>query len=295
MKRIKAKTARLNLTGALLLAGFALYVVLFFFPIIWSVYTSFKTPHNFVEDPLWLPQKWVVSNYVTVFKEFAFTTTVNGQRYYILLTEMYMNSALYSLGAAFINTACCCLVAYLTAVFDWKFSKIIYQTVIVIMILPVVGTLPAALGLMRGLGLYDSLVGIYISSFSFLGMGYLIFYATFKQLPKSFIEAAKIDGATNLRVMLQVMLPMAASAFSTLFLMNFVGRWNDYQTSLLWLPSRPTVAYGVFAFSFNQVGTIANVPMKLTGSMLLLLPVLIVFLAFHKRLLVNMTMGGLKE
>ena len=292
---MRMKRNKITLMGWILLAGFCIYAIVLLVPLVWGIYTSFKTPHNFTEDPIGLPNPWSLQNFSNVMKEFSFKFYENGQQYETTLLGMYINSFLYSFGTSFISTATCCAVAYVTAIFSWKFSKIIYSLVVVIMIVPIVGSLPAQLNLLRALRFYDSMLGIYATSFSFAGIGYLLFFAAFQQTSKGYIEAGKIDGASNLHIMLQLMLPMVWGIFFTLFLQSFIGKWNDYQTAMLYLPSYPTVAQGIYSFSFSSVGTIANVPSKLTGCMLLLLPVLIIFILFNKKLLINVSIGGMKE
>lgn len=294
--KIKAKKPHMSVAAWIMLAGFFIYILIMFFPMFWAVYTSFKTPHNFIEDPLGFPKTWTVSNYVTVFNRMTFVQrTANGGQVELLLGGMYLNSILYSLGTSVISTMTCCAVAYVTAIFRWKFSKFINSLVLVIMLVPIVGSLPAQLQLMRSLHLYNTMTGIYLSSFTFTGMNYLIFYAAFEQLPRGFIEAGKIDGASNLRIFLQLMFPMVFGVFFVLLLQAFIGKWNDYQTAMVWIPKYPTVAFGIWTFSFRTEGELSNIPMKLTSCMFLLLPVLAIFVLFHKKLLVNVTMGGLKE
>lgn len=294
-KQKKNKSTGLTVMGWILLVGFFVYVLIFLFPIIWSIYTAFKSPYHFILDPIGFPSKPTFSNFTTVFREFYFVHTRPEGQVKIKLGAMYLNSVLYSLGTAFISTATCCCVGYVTAIFKWKFSKFLNALVLVIMIVPIVGSLPAQLELMRSLHLYDTMTGVYLTTFSFTGINYLIFYAAFEQLPRGFIEAGKIDGASNMKIFLKLMFPMVGGIFFTLLLQAFIGRWNDYQTAMMWLPRYPTVATGIYSFSFSQSGAISNVPMKLTGCMLLLIPILVLFLLFHKRLLVNLTMGGLKE
>jgi ABC-type glycerol-3-phosphate transport system permease component len=77
-------------------------------------------------------------------------------------------------------------------------------------------------------------------------------------------------------------------------LLQFIGYWNDYQTPMIYLPSHPTIAYGLFYSLFNSTPAFSYVGAKLASSMIVLLPILLVFLFSHKRLLGNITMGGIK-
>lgn len=163
------------------------------------------------------------------------------------------------------------------------------------MILPIVGSLPSEIRIARALGLYDTIYGMWIMKTSFLGLYFLVFHATFKVLPKDFSEAAYVDGATNLRVFLSVILPIVRNTFFTIMLIKFIELWNDYQVPMLYMPSYPTLSYGSYLFERGTVTEMTSVPMKLAGSMLVLMPIMVLFLAFHKRLIGNISMGGIKE
>ena len=125
-------------------------------------------------------------------------------------------------------------------------------------------------------------------------MYFFVFLSIFKGIPNAFAEAAKIDGASHFRVFVLIMLPLVKTTFFTVLLIRFIEFWNDYQTPLIYLPSFPTVARGLFAFNLSTANEIASVPGKLAGAMVMLLPILVVFVLFHKRLMGNLTMGGLK-
>ena len=129
---------------------------------------------------------------------------------------------------------------------------------------------------------------------NFLGMYFLVFYNVFKAAPKEFTEAAKIDGAGNLSILLRIMLPLARNTFFTVMLINFIGFWNDYQIPLIYLPHSPTVALGMLHMASTTENSLSTVPMRMTGAMLMLLPILVVFLAFQKRLIGNLAIGGIK-
>ena len=115
------------------------------------------------------------------------------------------------------------------------------------------------------------------------------------KIPTSYSEAARIDGAGNLRIFISVVFPLVRNMFLTVFILHFITCWNEYQVPLLYLPSMPTVAFGVYEFTNSQLNELSSIPMKLTGCMLMLFPVLIVFAIFNKQLMEGVSMGGLKE
>ena len=114
-------------------------------------------------------------------------------------------------------------------------------------------------------------------------------------IPESFSEAAKIDGAGNFTIMVTIMLPLVKTTFSTIFLIYFINFWNDYQTPLLYMPNRPTISYGLYRFGNSVNAELSSVPMQIMGSMLVFIPILLVFTLFSKKMMGNISMGGLKE
>lgn len=98
-----------------------------------------------------------------------------------------------------------------------------------------------------------------------------------------------------MRIFLQMMLPLVRTTFLLIFLLQFIGLWNDYQTPLLYLPNNPTIAQGLYSFNFSTSNEYSTVPAKVAGAMFVLLPILIVFMIFKNKLMSSLTLGGEKE
>ena len=127
------------------------------------------------------------------------------------------------------------------------------------------------------------------------GMYFLIFYSTFKGIPRDYSEAAWMDGANNISVLIRIMIPMVKGVFGTIMLLCFISLWNDYQTPMIYMPNHPTLAYGLYYYvngSYNP--ETSNVPLQLAGCMFMAVPLILLFCIFHKRLLSDVTTGGLK-
>ena len=276
-----------------LLIVLAVYVLSMFTLIGWALITSFKSPNDFRTNAIGMPEKFVW-NYTFVYTKFYVSVLTKSGMEVVYMETMFVYSILYSLGCAFFQTLVPCLTAYLCARFNYKFSKIVYTTVIVVMILPIVGSLPAELQMAKNTGLYDSIWGLWIMKANFLGMYFLVFYDGFKGLSMTYTEAAKIDGASNMHILLAIVLPLVKNIFFTVMLVNFIGFWNDYQVPLLYMPSYPTVAYGMYNMANTRENNLSSVPMRMTGAMLMFIPIFTLFLIFQKRLLGNLTVGGIK-
>lgn len=209
--------------------------------------------------------------------------------------EMLWNSVLYVVGGAFFLTIGRMIMGYMCAMYKNPVSKFIYGMAVVTMIIPIVGTTPAMLTLMRNIGLYDTFIGNYIQKFSYEGMYYLIFFEFFCSMPLSYKEAAEIDGASQFRVMFSIYFPLAMKMFGTIFLINAITLWNDYNTVLLYLPSHPTLAYGVYLATGRGGTDRTPRTQSISAAMLLAIPTMVIFFIFKDKLMGNLSMGGLKE
>ena len=146
----------------------------------------------------------------------------------------------------------------------------------------------------RMLGIYDHIWGVWIMRANFLGMYFLVFHEMFKALPASYSEAATIDGANDWQILWKIGLPLAKNTFFTILLLNFVTLWNDYQISMVYLPNHPVLAERLHWLQNSSDGLGHHHSIKMAGTFILMIPVMTLFLCFHKRLMGNLTIGGVK-
>ena len=294
------KTTNISILKWILWSILILYVVSMLFPFAWALITSMKSyeEYSILENIIGLPKNIGLAEIFANYKE-AWTygyadAVVDGQMMYFTIPTQFGNSLLYAFGCMITATLTPCLTAYTTARYNYKFSKVVYNIVIIAMILPVVGSLPSEVELTRTLGTYDTFWGLWIQKANFLGPYFLIFFAQFKMIPKEYTEAARIDGASEFYAMTRVVLPLAKSTIGTVAILKFVEFWNDYQVPMVFLPSKPVLAYGMFQFSQRVGQVVSSVPMKISYMVVVTLPILVLFLVAHKRLMGNISIGGLK-
>jgi len=281
----------------ILLMLLALYALSQIMLLVWGLWNTVKSADEFRANPLWPPSSPTLENLLNVLTVMDVRVVLPDQRIgYVPMWIQAVYSVIYALGCALASATVCCIVAYATSKFPYKrINGIIFNIVIVTMVLPIVGSLPSELNVARSLGLYNKLWGPIIMKANFLGIYYLVFFAAFKSLPDSFSEAAHIDGASEWTVMARINLPLVRNAFLTILLIRFIEYWGDYQIPLVYIPSYPTLARGIYDFSLSAGTRYSTVPMKLAGCFVLLLPVLTLFLIFHNKLVGNIRVGGLKE
>lgn len=288
----KKKKTKLGVAFGILFGILTLYSLLFLIMLLWGLMVSFKTRSGFFISPFGWPKPFTFENYVRAFETFKVPVEAGSGNRDVKLAEMLLYSLLYVGGATVIATLTPCITAYLVSKYKFRFNKIIYSTVIITMLIPIVGSMPSMLNLTTALKIHDTFWGIWMMKGGFTGMYFLIFYASYKSLSWEYAEAAFIDGAGHTKVLITLMIPLMSKTIFIIALMNGIGFWNDYMTSLVYLPSYPTVAYGLFLYSRSNLNT--STPSQVAGCMLLAIPTFIVFMLFKNKLMGNLTMGGLK-
>ena len=294
------KRKRINVFNAVLLVVLSLYALSLIILLIWGAFTSLKTLDDFYSNKLWLPTgsltKWAWSNYPYVLQNFYVRSIDSLGR--VLQTNIFgqlTNTVLYAIVGSLVTTFCCCLVSYCSAKFDFAFCKVLYPLVLVIMVVPIVGNTPSMLLLLKTTKLYDTWIGAYCMKFTFFGIYFLVFHGIYEGISKEYSEAATIDGANEYQIFFTIMLPLVKTTFYTVFLVHFIDYWNDYNMALMYMPTHPTLAYGVYYLSNSAESKMSNAPSQMVSCVILALPLTIIFVAFRDKLLGNTTAGGVKE
>ena len=238
--------------------------------------------------------------YKYAFKVFSYEVS---PQHIVGLPRMYLNSFLYAGGCGLAAAVVPLIAAYACARFHYRFSRIMHTTVILVMMIPIVGSGPSELNIVNELGMLDKIYTLWIMKANFLGLYFLMYYEVCKAFPTSYAEAAKIDGANNFQIFFKIALPLIKNTFFTVFLIQFISFWNDYQAPMIYMPSFPTVAMGLNALMsvagggpstsmgiFDMVYT----PSRMAAAVLTAVPVTIIFACFQKRLLGNLPVGGIK-
>jgi ABC-type glycerol-3-phosphate transport system permease component len=108
-------------------------------------------------------------------------------------------------------------------------------------------------------------------------------YETIKAVPKEMSEAARIDGASEFRIMSTIVLPIVAGMVGAIFLITFIAQWNEFQFALMYMPTHPTLSYGLYMYNKTALNEVArSVPLQLSGCVIILLPILVLFICFRK-------------
>ena len=294
----------------LLCAVLVIFTIILSVLLLWALITALKEdrdfsigqnyfglPKDYFADKVLLPWEWQWKNFTTITKYFTVTGVArNGRDISIPFFTQIVYTIIYTVGCSFLAALSPCLIAYVRRRFNYGFLKIFDSVVIITMIVPIVGSQASMLSLLHSLKIYDTFGGLYLQKFNFTNMYYFVFLATFQNVSKSYYEAASIDGANELQIMINVAFPLVANTFGLVFLLMFIQFWNDYQTLLVYAPSHPSITYGLFRVLTDSSGSSerGSTPVQMAGCVLVTLPVIVLFIIFRDKLMGNLTMGGIK-
>lgn len=263
---------------------FMAYAISLIYPFVWMINNSLKTNLSFAKDSMALTTEWKLSNFFEAFAALKIRKTN--------MFGMLFNSIWFAGGATLISMFFSSCTAYVITKYKFPGRGYLYSLAIVLMMLPIAGSLPAQYKIISSLGIKDSplLLLMYTGGF---GFNFIIMYAAFKSLSWDYAEAAFIDGASHTKVYLKIMLPMVMPSFVALSIVQGITFWNDFQTPLLYLRNFPTLASGLYEFDPKTIVG-GSYPIYFAGLFLSMVPVLVLFGIFQNTIMQNTVAGGLK-
>ncbi len=277
--------SRENLLGAVL-AGWvplALAVVVVAAPLLWMVLSSFKAPDQLVtQDLVVLPRSLDPANYRRASNVVDFP-------------RLFLNSTLVTVVGAGIKVVLAVITAYALVFVRFPFKRVIFAGVLAtLMVPPQVSLLPNYI-LVTGLGGAYTYWGIILPGLG-TGFGTFLLRQHFLSLPASLTEAAEIDGAGHFRRLTRIVVPLSTPSIATVALVSIVFEWNDYLWPLVITsdPSHMTLPVGLTLLNNSESG-LASYGVLMAGTVLVILPVLMVFTALQRYIVAGLTQGAVKD
>ncbi|WP_066522805.1 carbohydrate ABC transporter permease [Curtobacterium ammoniigenes] len=277
------RRSRRGPTGATL----ALYIVLIVMslliivPIVWIVLTSFKTDYDAIKNS--------ASPIPNPFTLQAYQTLMNGQ-------EPIFRWFLNSLAAGALQTALilvtASLGAYALARLDFAGKRIVFGAIIATLLVPPVIFLIPNYLIVENLGWLDSIWAITVPGAA-SAFGIFFLRQFFANLPSEIEEAARIDGAGDLRIFLQIVIPLSRPAIATLAVLSFLNNWNDFlwPVYVLLSPQNLTLQPGLSVLS-GAYSTHFGIVMA--GAVIAAIPVLIIFTLAQRQIVDSVASAGVK-
>ncbi|GAB3005191.1 carbohydrate ABC transporter permease [Streptomyces pseudoechinosporeus] len=250
------------------------------FPVLWFVLSSFKPAGDLFSSLTLFPDDPTLSGYKAAWG------SANFSQYFINTTIVCVIATILTVGVS-------CCTGYALAKYDNKWLKVFFICILATTMLPGEVMLAPQFLVVRDLGLYNSLAGIIFPAL-LTATGCFMFRQFFLTVPDELVEAARIDGARELSIFLRIMVPISRPIMLTLAILSFQWRWNDYIWPLLMLndPNKFTVQIGIQSLVGAQN---INWSVVLGGSVITMIPLIVVFLVFQRYVMNADINAGLKD
>jgi multiple sugar transport system permease protein len=249
-------------------------------PFIWMISASFMTTGEAgVYPPKFIPDHPTLQQYKDLFSRLD-------------IARNLLNSLFLSTAVTFINLLFNSMAGYAFAKYRFKGRDKLFSLLLSSMIIPSQVTMLPLFLMLKSMGLINTYMAIIIPGLAnIFGIFLIRQYAL--SIPDSLIEAAKIDGATDFQIYRTIILPLIKPVLVTLGLFTFMGTWNDFLWPLIALTD--SSMYTLPVALANLMGEHVKDPeLMMAGSVIAILPVLIVFLFLQKHYISGIMMGGVK-
>jgi multiple sugar transport system permease protein len=279
-----ARAVRGRSVGRVMTYSFLFVVaVVYIFPFVIAIATSFKTEPDATANPLALvPHPPTTA---------AFHDLRQDQDFFLWVK----NSVIVTLSVTFLRVFLDSLAGYALARLRFRGRAAVFTTIVLVLAVPGVVLLIPKFLIIRQFGIYDTYYGM-IFPLLVDAAGVFIMKNFFESIPISVEESARIDGASLFRIYWSIVLPMARPALITLFILSFQGSWNELTQFIISTQSASltTLTKGVAQLASGQLGSGNRYPLKLAASMLMTIPVAILFFLFQRQIM-NASEGAVKE
>ena len=263
---------------------FAIYSVIILFMLVWAVLASFNEHTELLVNNAFFPSKFHPENYLNAFE----TLDAGGVPYF----EMVWNSIWFVSCRVLISMTTITCAAYALGRFKFFGRNVIVTVLLVCMMIPTYGSGSATLITYNKLGVYNNPLFVFTST-GIVGTTVFVIMTFFQSMSNTYGEAAKIDGANLTQIFIKVYLPMVMPSVSAIAVNAFIGGWNDYLTTLYYLPNYPTLSTGLYIYE-QAAKFRMDKPVFFAGVIMCAIPPLILFTVFSDKIMTNVTIGGIK-
>jgi len=250
-------------------------------PFVWMALSSLKTEGEIRQvPPTWWPEAPTFDNFRELFARLDFP-------------QFFGNSALVATAVTLGNLVFCSMLGYVLAKSEFAGKKLLFRVVLGTLMPPGMVTLVPLFVLVANMGLVNTYWGL-VLPFLAAPFGVFLMRQFFLGLPDELIDAARVDGASEARIFVQIVVPLAKPALATLAIITFLGSWNNFLWPLVVATTEEKytlpVALALYSTGQNQT----DFGLLLAGATVVVVPVLIVFLALQRFFVQGVAMTGIK-
>ncbi|NMR20692.1 carbohydrate ABC transporter permease [Cellulomonas fimi] len=270
--------ARPNLVVYLIL-GLGLVVVVS--PFVWMAFSSVKTEGEIRRvPPTWWPETFTLENFQELFQRLDFP-------------QYFFNSTLVAVVVTVGNLVFCSMLGYVLAKADFAGKNLLFRIVLGTLMIPGMVTLIPLFVLIANMGLVNTYWGLFLP-FLAAPFGVFLMRQFFLAIPDELIDAARVDGASESRIFVQIVIPLAKPALATLGIITFLGSWNNFLWPLVVATSEDKytlpVVLALYSTGQNQI----NYGLLLAGAVVVVVPVLVVFFFLQRFFVQGVALTGIK-
>ena len=273
-------TARYKTWDAFRIFVLAVISLIVVFPFFWMIICSFKSSSEVLSKNSFWPSVWHVENYALAWGRARFDI-------------YFRNSTLMALASVAGQLITSSMAAYAFAKLKFKLSKPLFMVFLCSMMIPLEATIVSNYLTLSAMGLMDTFFAV-ISTSIVSVFGVFLLRQFYMTIPDALLEAARIDGASEVQSFVRIILPLGKSAMATIAIIGFIGSWNSYLWPLIITNSMElrTVQTGLRAMMTLDVGVEWQQLMAM--STLITVPTIILFVALQKYFVQGITKVGIK-
>lgn len=263
--------------------GVILVAILVILPFFWMVVSAFKSQRElFAYPPTFFPKVWKVENFIEA-----------ASRGSISFWQMFLNTMKIAVPSTIFNIIFSSLAGYAFARLKFPFRDTIFMCFLAAMMVPFAITLIPRFLMFKDFGFYDTYVPLIVPVM--FGTPFSIFLTRqfFMTLPKELEEAAIMDGCSHFRIWAQIFMPLCKPIIATLSVFQFQSSYNDFMGPVIYIASDAKFTVQMGLSSFRNSFT-SRYDLIMAGSILALIPVMILFVCCQKYIVRGIAMSGMK-
>ena len=266
--------------GLILYPLFLLLAAIILYPLVWMIYSSFKSNTDIFANVFALPNQLYLGNYITVFTEGA-------------MGLYFRNSLLIAVVSVAGLLVLSSLAAYAFATFRFRGSTPLFMILLLGLMVPPQALIISGFKLMSILKLLDTYWALIFTYLGWSSFGIMVLRNFFQSVPRDVKDAARVDGAGHWQMFTQIMLPLARPSISTIAIFYFMWVWNEFIYPLVYMqtPEKYTVPLGVLFFNGRYT---IEWGLQMAALAVATIVPLIVYYAFQKQFIRGILAGALK-
>lgn len=271
-----------QINRALLYTALLVLGVLMMVPFFWMIFGSMKSAQEVrMIPPTFFPQEWRLDNFVRLFADEKLTIGI-----------YYKNSIVVAVSVVIFQLFTSSLAGYIFAKFSFPGKSFLFWFIMSTMIVPFQVTMVPGYLLLSKMGLINTLWGLIIPA-GVGAFGVFLFQQFAQGLPDSYMESARMEGASEFSIYLRLVLPLSKPALATLGMMTFMWNWNSYLWPTIVIQTAKLRTLPIILYWYSLQNT-QRIEMINAASVVVILPVLFIFLFVQKYVIRGLTMTGLK-